>query len=120
SCAWGNVGPEFFEDLLRDVAGLGADWQVGLYERGLTPVFQFRLEVDGQAAREAAATTVLSALERRRPEAWTAYRQRFVDVEFSFFATGGLRRQRKLLRVVDERADGPPAWVGEAIETMRR
>jgi phenylacetate-CoA ligase len=120
SCAWGNVVPEFFEDLLRDVTGLGADWQVALYERGLTPVFQFRLEVDGQAAREAAVTTVLDALERRRPEAWLAYRQRLVDVEFSFFARAGLRRQRKLLRVVDERADGPPAWVGDAIETLRR
>jgi phenylacetate-coenzyme A ligase PaaK-like adenylate-forming protein len=120
SCAWGNVVPEFFEDLLRDVGGLGGDWQVALYERALTPVFQFRLEIDGPAHREKAVDTVLQALQRRRPEAWGAYCQRLVDIEFSFFPRGALRRQRKLLRVVDERADGVPAWVGEAIDTVRR
>jgi phenylacetate-CoA ligase len=120
SCAWGNVVPEYFEDLLREVRGLGGDWQVALYERGLTPVFQFRLEVEGQADREAAVDTVLQALQRRRPEAWQAYCQRLVDIEFSFFARGALRRQRKLTRVADERAEGVPAWVGDAIDTVRR
>jgi phenylacetate-CoA ligase len=120
SCAWGNVVPEFFEDLLRDVAGLGSDWQVALYERALTPVFQFRVEVDGPAQREQAVDTVLQAIQRRRPEAWLAYCQRLVDIEFSFFCRGALRRQRKLLRVVDERADGVPAWVGDTSDTVRR
>jgi phenylacetate-CoA ligase len=119
SCAWGNVVPDFFEDLLRDVAGLGDDWQVALYERALTPVFQFRLEVQGQAAREAAAEAVLDALRRRRPDAWLAYRHKLVDVEFSFFAPSRLRQGRKLLRVVDERAAGPPAWTGEAMAMLR-
>jgi hypothetical protein len=64
--------------------------------------------------------TVLQAIQRRRPEAWAAYCQRLVDIEFSFFQRGALRRQRKLLRVVDERADGVPAWVGDAIDTVRR
>lgn len=120
SCAWGNVVPEFFEDLLRDVEGLGGDWQVALYERALTPVFQFRLEVDGAAPRETAVDTLLQAIQRRRPEAWVAYCQRLVDIEFSFFAPGALRRQRKLLRVVDERADGVPAWVDAAGDMVRR
>jgi phenylacetate-coenzyme A ligase PaaK-like adenylate-forming protein len=113
SCAWGNVHPEFFDGLLAPVGGLG-DWQVSLYERGLEPVFQFRLEVDGGAAREQAVQAVLGGLQRRYPEAWLAYCQRLVGVEFCFFAPGTLRRARKLLRLVDERATGLPAWVAEA------
>src|SRR6267378_5772857 len=88
SCAWGNVHPEFFEPLLRHVPGLGSDWQVALYERELTPVFQFRLELDGgDAARERAVQEVLAALQRGHREAWLAYCQRLVDIEFAFFAS---------------------------------
>ena len=54
---------------------------------------------------------MLAALERSAPEAWLAYRQQLVDIEFRFFAPGALRRTRKLLRLVDERACGPPCWV---------
>src|SRR3989454_359809 len=116
SCAWGNLRPEFFEPLLREVPGLGGDWQVGLYERELTPVVQLRLELQGDgAARERAVQEVLGALQRTRPEAWLAYCQRLLDVEFAFFAPGTLRQQRKLLRLVDERRSGPPAWVERAV-----
>ena len=34
SCAWGNLHPDFFEPLLRDVPGLANDWQAALFERG--------------------------------------------------------------------------------------
>jgi phenylacetate-CoA ligase len=120
SCAWGNVHPEFFEPLLRPVPGLGSDWQVALYERELTPVVQFRLELDGgDAARERAVQEVLAALQRGHAEAWLAYCQRLVDIEFAFFAPGTLRRQRKLLRLVDERQSGPPDWVGRAVHGAR-
>jgi len=120
SCAWGNVHPEFFEPLLVGVQGLGGDWQVALYERGVTPVFQWRIEVDGGAsARQAAVRAVLGALERAHPGAWMAYAQRLVDVEFCFFAPGTLRQKRKLLRLADERPGGPPAWVRDAIESVR-
>lgn len=121
SCVWGNVHPEFFEPLLAGIPGLGGDWQVALGERGLRPVFQFRLEHDGGAAEhDAAARTVLATLERSAPEAWLAYRQRLVDVEFRFFAPGALRRTRKLLRLVDERASGPPDWVEAGVASAGR
>ena len=121
SCAWGNVHPEFFEPLLRPVPGLGSDWQVSLYERELTPVVQFRLELEGggDAARERAVQEVLAALQSGHQEAWLAYCQRLVDIEFAFFAPGTLRRQRKLLRLVDERPSGPPDWVGRAVHGSR-
>src|SRR5437899_5004971 len=71
SCAWGNLHPDFFEPLLQGVPGLGIDWQVALYERDLTLVVQFRLELEGDgAAREQAVQEVLGALQRAQPEAW--------------------------------------------------
>jgi phenylacetate-CoA ligase len=119
-CAWGNVHPRFFEPLLAGVRGLGPDWQVALYERGLEPVFQFRLEVHGDAtAREAAVRSVVDALQRRHPDAWQAYCQRLVDLEFCFFEPDALRRTRKLRRLVDERAAGVPSWVAAAIAAVR-
>jgi phenylacetate-CoA ligase len=120
SCAWGNVHPEFFAPLLADVAGLGPDWQVALYERGVIPVVQFRLEPAEALPREAVAEAVLGVLQRLYPEAWLAYRQRLIDVEFAFLPGGTLRRQRKLLRLVDER-DGPaPDWTPQATLAGRR
>src|SRR3989449_7786139 len=120
SCAWGNLHPEFFEPLLRGVPGLANDWQVGRYERRPAPVVQFRLELDGDsAARERAVQTVLGALQRTRPDAWLVYCQRLLDLELVFFPPGTLRSGRKLLRLVDERLTGPPAWVARAIHGIR-
>jgi phenylacetate-CoA ligase len=107
SCAWGNVTPDFFEPLLTGLPGPVLDWQVALYERDLRPVFQFRLELDGDGdARTAAEHAVTSTLERLYPEAWLAYRQSLVDIEFSFLRPRSLRQRRKLLRLVDERGQG--------------
>src|SRR5213594_3785892 len=116
SCAWGNVHPDFFEPLLRRVPGIMNDWQAALFERDLTPVVQLRLELHGDgAARERAVQEVLGALQRAQPEAWLAYCQRLLDIEFAFFSSGTLRQQRKLLRLVDERQSGPPEWVKRAV-----
>jgi phenylacetate-coenzyme A ligase PaaK-like adenylate-forming protein len=120
SCAWGNVHPEFFAPLLADVAGLGADWQVALYERDLSPVVQFRLEIADGASREAAADAVLGALQRLYPDAWLACGQRLIDVDFAFLPTGTLRRQRKLLRLIDERGAPAPEWARQPVAAWRR
>jgi phenylacetate-CoA ligase len=120
SCVWGNVHPEFFERLLAGVRGLGPDWQVALYERDLKPVFQFRIELAPElTARDEAAETVLRVLREAHPDAWTAFCQRLVDVEFCYFPPGELRRHRKLLRLVDERAEGPPAWARHPVRASR-
>ena len=119
SCAWGNVHPEFFVPLLADLAGIG-DWQVAMQERDLVPIVQFRLEAEGGTAREDVADTVLRRLERTHPDAWLAYRQRLIDVEFAFAPFGTLRQRRKLLRVVDERGTPMSAWNGSAVVAVRR
>ena len=120
SCAWGNVYPDFFAPLLADVPDLGVDWQIAMRERDLVPVVQFRLEVDGGVPRGDVADTVLRALERTYPDAWLAYRQGLIDVEFAFSPFGTLRRRRKLLRVVDERGTDTPAADGSAVLAGRR
>jgi phenylacetate-CoA ligase len=120
SCAWGNVHPEFFAPLLADVPGLGSEWQVAVYERDLSPVVQFRVELAAGAARDVVADTVLSALHRLYPEAWLAYCQRLIDVEVAFLAPGTLRRQRKLLRLVDERGAPAPEWARPSVVANRR
>ena len=120
SCAWGNVHPEFFAPLFAAVPALRPDWQVALYERELKPTFQFRLEIEGGGARrEEAVQVVLAGLQRLHPEAWLAYSQRLIDVEFTFFHPGTLRQAGKLLRVVDERACDAPAWAGAVTERIR-
>ena len=102
------------------VPGLANDWQAALIERDLTPMVQLRLELDGDdAARERAVQEVHGALQRTRPEAWLAYCQRLIDLEVIFFAPGTLREGRKLLRLVDERLTGPPAWVARAVQGIR-
>jgi phenylacetate-CoA ligase len=120
SCAWGTIHPEFFMPLLADIAGLGPDWQIALYERDLSPVVQFRLEIADGASREAVADAVISALQRIYPDAWLAYCQRLIDVEFTFVPTGILRRQRKLLRLIDERGAPVPEWARQPVVAGRR
>jgi phenylacetate-CoA ligase len=121
SCAWGNLHPAFFEPLLARVPGLGGDWQIALHERDLTTVVQLRLELAGDAsARERAVNEVLAALQRTWPDAWLAYRQRLVDLDFVFLAPGTLRAGGKLLRLVDERLTGPSRGFATVAEPRLR
>src|SRR5205085_245972 len=84
SCVWGNVHPEFFAPLLADMPGLGPDWQVALCERDLSHVVQFRLEVADDTLRDQIVEQGMAALQRRYPDAWTAYCQRLINIEFAF------------------------------------
>ena len=120
SCAWGTLHPDFFTHLLREAPGLRPDWQVALIERDLVPAVQFRLELTDGASREAVADVVMTALQRTYPEAWLAYCQRLIDVEFAFVPAGTLRTQRKLLRLVDQRGTPTPEWARPSLVANRR
>lgn len=105
---WGNVHPEFFEKILGGVPGLSEDWQIVLQEREGKQTFVFRLEREnGGAGRDDdVAGRILKAIEREHPLAWQACAQKLAGVEFAFFPKGSLRKNRKLLRLVDERRGG--------------
>lgn len=103
SCAWGNVYPDFFERILSSVPGLEDDWQVALRERSGKQTFEFRLEAQNGASRDAIEKQILRLIQEEHPSAWQAYLQKLADIEFIFHPKGTLRKGRKLLRLVDER-----------------
>ncbi len=104
ACVWGDVHPELFEDLLREVGGIGDEWQVALRQDGLRPAFEFRLESSGGPSTHAAAETAIRArLASRYPPLWAKTQQRFCDVIVRLVAPGTLRTGRKIHRLVDER-----------------
>ena len=104
ACVWGDVYPEFFEDLLRGIDGIGDEWQVALREAGLRPVFEFRLESTGGASvREAVEAAIRARLATRYPALWAKVQQRLCDVVVCLLPSGILRTGRKIRRLVDER-----------------
>ncbi len=104
ACVWGNVYPEFFEDLLRGIAGVGDEWQVAVRESGLRPTIEFRLESSaGASAREAVDAAIRARVAERYPPLWAKTQQRLCDVVVSMLPPGTLRTGRKLRRLVDER-----------------
>ncbi len=101
---WGNVHPDFFEKILGSVPGITDDWQVALQEREGKQTFQFRLESRGPVADQSETTSlILRGIERQHQLAWQAYMQKLAGIEFVFYPKGTLRKDRKLLRLVDER-----------------
>ena len=104
ACVWGDVYPEFFEDLLRGIAGVGDEWQVAVGEAGLRPVVEFRLESGaGSAPPEAIDAAIRARLAERYPPLWAKVQQRLCDVAVRRLPPGSLRTGRKLRRLVDER-----------------
>ncbi len=104
ACVWGDVYPEFFEDLLRGIDGIDDEWQVAVRESGLRPVVEFRLESRaGSSAREAVDGAIRSRLAARHPPLWAKTQQGMCDIAVSLVPPGTLRTGRKIRRLVDER-----------------
>ena len=103
ACVWGDVHPDLFADLLRGAPGVSDEWQVALTQRGLRPVFEFRVEVEGSGARD----SIISHLHRRLaecyPPLWAKTQQQMCDISVRLVTSGTLRTGRKLRRLVDER-----------------
>ena len=104
ACVWGDVYPEFFEDLLRDIDGVGDEWQVAVRQVALRPVFEFRIETSGgPSAASGVEAAIRSRLAARHPALWAKTERRFCDVAVRAASPGSLRTGRKLRRLVDER-----------------
>jgi phenylacetate-CoA ligase len=104
ACVWGDVYPEFFEDLLQGIEGVGDEWQVALLQRGLRPAFEFRIETPGGPPSAAGIEAgIRSRLAERHPALWAKTAQQLCDVAVRVVPPDSLRTGRKLRRLLDER-----------------
>jgi phenylacetate-CoA ligase len=103
ACVWGDVYPEFFEDLLRGIDGIGDEWQVAVRESGLRPVVEFRLESTGGPSASVVDAAIRARVAERHPALWTKTQQRLCDIVVRLLPPGTLRSGRKIRRLVDER-----------------
>ena len=102
-CGMGNVGPWVFEEVLRDVAGTGRDWQAVITNDGRRDVVELRVEVRDIARQAEVEQGLLSHLKQRFPDFWKNLDMKLYDLRFVACPSGVLRDGRKLARVVDER-----------------
>lgn len=104
ACVWGDVHPDLVADLVQGAPGVGDEWQVALCQRGLRPVFEFRVAMEGGThAPESVEAHIRARLAERYPALWTKTQQQMCDIVCRVVAPRTLRSDRKLLRLVDER-----------------
>jgi hypothetical protein len=104
ACVWGDVYPEFFEDLLRGLDGIRDEWQIAIRESGLRPIIEFRLESSGgSSTREAIDAAIRARVAADYPPLWAKTRQGLCDIVVCLLPPGSLRTGRKIRRLVDER-----------------
>jgi phenylacetate-CoA ligase len=102
-CGMGNVGPWVFEELLRGVRGVGADWQAVVRHDGLRDVIELHVELDRPSLRVEVERAVREHLRQRFADFWQNHEMRLYELRVEPCARGHLRAGRKLRRVVDER-----------------
>lgn len=103
-CGMGNVGPWVFEELLRDVPGAGADWQVVLGSNGRYDTLALTVEMTDPAAGAAVGNRVRDHLRARFPDFWKNLQMGLYELTITPAAPGTLRTGRKLRRIVDSRS----------------
>ncbi|PYS85116.1 MAG: hypothetical protein DMF67_02350 [Acidobacteria bacterium] len=102
-CGMGNVGPWVFEELLRGVRGVGADWQAIVRHDGLRDVIELHVELDHTSLRGEVERAVRAHLRERFADFWQNHEMRLYELRVEPGERGQLRAGRKLRRVVDER-----------------
>ncbi|HZS47781.1 MAG TPA: hypothetical protein VFC63_22115 [Blastocatellia bacterium] len=103
-CGMGNISPWIFEQLLRDIDGIGDDWQVAIVRPGIKDVVEFRIETtDSSVDRQTIEKTIEQRLQKDFPDFWKNKIMGLYDLAFSYSRVGSLRTGRKLLRLVDQR-----------------
>jgi phenylacetate-CoA ligase len=103
-CGMGNVGPWVFEQLLRDVDGLGEDWQVVVGHDGPRDVVALHVEMDDSFRQGVVERQVHARVRERFADFWKNREMGLYDLRVAAHPPGTLRRDgRKLRRVVDHR-----------------
>jgi phenylacetate-CoA ligase len=102
-CGMGNVGPWVFSELLRDVLGVGADWQAVVRHDGRRDTIELHVELEHIFRQAEVEKDVLSHLRQQFADFWKNYEMKLYELRVVAHARGTLRQGRKLKRVVDER-----------------
>jgi phenylacetate-CoA ligase len=103
-CGMGNVGPWVFDEVLKDIAGIGDDWQVVIGHAGSRDLVQLHVEVDDPSRQNAVEASVHANLRERFADFWRNRELKLYELQVAFHRTGRLRGQaRKLRRIIDER-----------------
>jgi phenylacetate-CoA ligase len=103
-CGMGNVGPWVFDEVLRGISGISADWQVVIGLAGSHDLVAVHVETDDASGQAAMETSIHANLRNRFGDFWRNYEMRLYELRVVIHPIGSLRGQaRKLRRVVDER-----------------
>ena len=103
-CGMGNVGPWVFDDILRGITMIGADWQVAIDHHGGRDVVSLHLEMADRSAIPVAERLVHAHLRERFSDFWRNREMGLYELRVVAHDVGALRRSgRKLRRVIDTR-----------------
>ena len=102
-CGMGNLGPWVFEEVLRGIPGIGADWQVVLDSNGRFDVLELTVESTGEQSPSDVTGAVLTNLRERFPDFAENLAMGLYELQVCIRPPGALRTSRKLRRVVDAR-----------------
>ena len=80
----GNIYPEIFERVLRDVAGVSENWQVAVRQEGLHDVLEFRLELTNGASTSKVEGAIQENLKNRYPDVWANHACGMYRLAFRF------------------------------------
>jgi phenylacetate-CoA ligase len=99
-CGMGNVGPWVFDELLRGILAVGAEWQAVVTSDGQLDVMTLHAETEDAAGLD---RQVRDHLRERFPDFWKNLKMELYSLHVIPAGPGTLRQMRKLQRVVDRR-----------------
>jgi len=101
----GNLYPLMFENILNNIPGISKDWQIIIKLNGFKEVMEFNLEstlsLDDRSALE---EKIFSNIQDLYPDLSKNHSLRIFRTEFLYHTPGSLRVNRKMVRLVDQRA----------------
>lgn len=103
--AAGNLYPLMFENILKDIDEITADWQVIFRLRGLKEIMEFNLELKAPEEMESVKKKIFARVQELYPDIWSNAGLGIFEMEFVRHAPGSLRSGRKLVRIIDKRYD---------------